>query len=192
MEIKANEFLIIPSVRMIKDLAYALTLDNQYILLSEAHIGNLRSITDMCHKANKKVIVNLELIGGLNLDKIGILFLKQLYKVDVVIGASTAKINMVSNIGLDTIQRITLMDSKSFDTSLKSIAGSKCSAIEIRPCIYGLKFIEKIRKVKNVPLLLGGFIDDGDMIHKAKEAGFVGATTSCKALWNMKANQSKL
>ena len=186
MNVKENEFLIIPSVRMIKDLAYALTLDNPYILLSETHIGNLRSLADMCHKANKKVIVNLELIGGLNLDKIGILFLKQLYKVDVVIGASTSKINMLNNIGVDTIQRITLMDSKSFDTSLKSIPGSKCAAIEIRPCIYGIKFIEKIRKVKNVPLFLGGFIDDVDMIHKAKEAGFVGATTSCKSLWDMK------
>jgi len=109
-----------------------------------------------------------------------------LYKVDVVIGASTSKINMMNNIGVDTIQRITLMDSKSFDTSLKSIPGSKCAAIEIRPCIYGIKFIEKIRKVKNVPLFLGGFIDDVDMIHKAKEAGFVGATTSCKSLWDMK------
>jgi len=186
MNIVENGFLIIPSVRMIKDLAYALTLDNPYVLLSETHIGNLRSLADMCHKANKKVIVNVELIGGLNLDKIGILFLKQLYKVDVVIGASTSKINMVNNIGLDTIQRITLMDSKSFDTSLKSIADSRCAAIEIRPCIYGLKFVEIIKKAKNVPLLLGGFIDDVDMLHKAKEAGFVGVTTSCKALWDMK------
>jgi Glycerol-3-phosphate responsive antiterminator (mRNA-binding) len=186
MNIKDNKFLIIPSVRMNKDLAYALTLDNPYVLLSETHIGNLKSLTDMCHKANKQVIVNVELIGGLNLDKIGINLLKQLYKVDGVIGSSTSKINMLKDIGLKTIQRITLMDSKSFDTSLKSITDSKCDAIEIRPCIYGLKFGEKIKKVKNVPLLLGGFIDDVDMIHKVKEAGFAGVTTSCKSLWNMK------
>lgn len=186
MNTKDNKFLIIPSVRMNKNMSYALSLNNDYILLSESHIGNLKLLVDMCHKANKKAIVNAELIGGLNLDRIGINLLKQLYKVDGVIGANTPKINMMKDIGLMTIQRVTLMDSKSFDTSLKLISNSKCDAIEIRPCIYGLKFSNEIKKIKNVPLLLGGFIDDEDMIYKAKKAGFKGVTTSCKSLWSIK------
>ncbi|MBP2032171.1 glycerol uptake operon antiterminator [Clostridium algifaecis] len=186
MNSEDNRFLIIPSVRMNKNVSYALSLDNEYILLSETHIGNLKCLVDKCHKANKKAIVNAELIGGLNLDKIGINLLKQLYKVDGVIGANTPKMNMMKEIGLMTIQRITLMDSKAFDTSLRLISNSKCDAIEIRPCIYGLKFGDEIKKVKNVPLLLGGFIDNEDMIYKAKEAGFRGVTTSCKSLWNIK------
>lgn len=186
MDTKDNKFLIIPSIRMIKDLAHALTLNNEYILLSEAHIGNLKSLVDMCHKANKKVVVNAELIGGLNLDKIGINLLKKLYNVDTVICSSTAKLNMIKGVGLETIHRVTLMDSKSFDSSLKALADSKCDAIEVRPGIYGLKFIDQIKQVKDVPMFLGGFIEDIEMIDNAKQAGFLGITTSCKDLWNIK------
>lgn len=186
MNTKDNKFIIIPSIRMIKDLSHALTFNNEYILLSESHIGNLKSLVDMCHKANKKVVVNAELIGGLNLDKIGINLLKKLYHVDIVICASTAKLNMIKSVGLQTIHRVTLMDSKSFDNSLKALADSKCDAIEVRPGVYGLKFINKIKQARDVPMFLGGFIEDVEMIDKAKEAGFVGITTSCKDLWTIK------
>ena len=186
MNEKKNEFLMIPSIRIIKDLSYALTLKTEYILLSEAHIGNLKSLVDTCHKANKKVIVNVELIGGLNLDKTGINFLKKLYQVDMVICSSTAKLNMMKSVGLETVQRITLMDSKSFDTSAKAIADSKCDLIEVRPGIYGVKFMDKLRKIKDVPMILGGFVEDEQLVNEAMKAGFIGVTTSCKDLWNMK------
>lgn len=186
MNEKNNEFSIIPSIRMIKDLSYALTLKNEYILLSEAHIGNLKSLVDTCHKANKKAIVNVELIGGLNLDKTGIHLLKKLYQVDMVICSSTAKLNMMKSIGLKTIQRITLMDSKSFDTSAKAIVDSKCDLIEVRPGVYGLKYRDKFKKIKDVPMILGGFVEDELLVEEAKKAGFIGVTTSCKDLWHMK------
>lgn len=186
MNIKSNKFTIIPSIRMIKDLSYALSLNNEYVLLSEIHIGNLKSFVDMCHKANKKVVVNAELIGGLNLDKIGIKLLKKLYCVDMVICANTAKLNMIKSVELETMQRITLMDSKSLDDSLKSLTDSKCDLIEVRPAIYGLKFIDKIRQIKDVPIFLGGFVEKLEMIDAAKKVGIVGVTTSCKDLWGSK------
>lgn len=186
MEIGENKFYVIPSVRINKNIAYALSLDNEYVLLSEAHIGNLGPMVSKCHKNGKKVIVNAELIGGLNLDKTGINMLKKMYKVDGVISANTPKANMMKDIGLFTIQRVTLMDSKSLDTSLKLISTSKCDAIEIRPYLYGLKFSDEIKKARNVPIFLGGFIDEINMALKARERGFAGITTSCMSLWDIK------
>lgn len=185
MNMKNDKFIVIPSIRMVKDLSYALTLHNDYVLLSEIHIGNLKSFVDMCHKANKKVVVNAELIGGLNLDKIGIHLLKNLYSVDMVICSSTAKLNMIKGIGLETMHRVTLMDSKSLDDSLKALADSKCDFIEVRPGFYGLKFIEQIKKAKNVPVFLGGFVENIEMIAAAKKAGVIGITTSAKELWRL-------
>ncbi|GIN86190.1 glycerol uptake operon antiterminator [Heyndrickxia sporothermodurans] len=180
-----DSFHIIPSIRRVRDLSYALTLNTDYILLSETHIGNLKTMVGMCHKANKKVIVNMELVGGLNTDKVGIKLLNQLFNVDIVIGSGSSKVNMAKSLGLTTIHRVTLMDSKSLDTAIKSIGESKTDLIELRPGIYGIKYINTIKQILDVPMILGGFVDNKDILNTAREAGFSGVATSSKDLWKL-------
>lgn len=186
----SNEFNIIPSIRKIKELEYSLKLKNEYILLSDVHIGNLKILVDMCHKANKKAMVNMDLIGGLALDKAGIGLIRKLFNVDIVIGSNVAKINMAKSMGMKVIHRVILMDSRSFDSALKSIENSKADAIEVIPSYYGLKFMDKIKAAKDVPLILGGFIDNTAIIKEAAEKGFSGITVSDKEIWNMNLKQN--
>lgn len=122
-----NSFYVIPSVRQLKDMPYALSLDVEYIHFGQAHIGNLQQLTSMCHQAGKKVVVNLDLIGGMASDKVAMKLLKQLYHVDVVIAASTSKINMLLSCGINVIQRITLMDSLSIESGIAAMKETKCS-----------------------------------------------------------------
>ncbi|MFD1347839.1 glycerol-3-phosphate responsive antiterminator [Oceanobacillus caeni] len=64
MSVSNSQFHIIPSILNLKQLEYALKLDNEYILLSETHIGNLKNLVKLCHQSGKKVIVNMDLVGG--------------------------------------------------------------------------------------------------------------------------------
>ena len=138
-----NSFYVIPSVRQLKDLKYALSLKNtQYILLSQVHIGNLQHLTTMCHQAGKKVIVNLDLIGGLGTDKVAMKFLKQLFHVDIVVATNTSKINILRGSGIDVIQRVTLMDSLSLESGTNAMKDTRCSTIELRPGIYALEYFD--------------------------------------------------
>ena len=73
-----NTFRIIPSVREMKYLKYALSLENEYIQPTGAHIGSLQQWITLCHQAGKKVVVNHELIGGLGNDKMAFQMLKQI------------------------------------------------------------------------------------------------------------------
>lgn len=183
MIITNDQFYVIPSIREIRHLKHALTLHSDFILLSECHIGNLKNMVQMCHKAGKKVIVNMELVGGLSLDKIGIKLLKQFFNVDIVIGSSPSKINMGKSVGLTTIQLITLLDSKSLETSNKLLSESKADIVDIRPGILGVKFLDTFKMNHNGPFLTGGFVDDFESIKAAKRAGFNGVSTSNRALW---------
>ena len=46
-----NTFRIIPSVREMKYLKYALSLENEYIQPTGAHIGSLQQWITLCHQA---------------------------------------------------------------------------------------------------------------------------------------------
>eukprot|EP00130_Batrachochytrium_dendrobatidis_P008493 XP_006683368.1 hypothetical protein BATDEDRAFT_93132 [Batrachochytrium dendrobatidis JAM81] len=162
MNISNEPFHIIPSVRELKNLSYALSLDLKYIYLSDVHIA------------------------GLNTDSVGIKLLKQLFKVDIVIGRGFSKINMAKSAGLNTIQRIILEDTIALDTSLKLLNQSKSDMIELRPGLYGLKFLEEYKKERNTPYILSGFVDSKAILQEAKKLGFSAITTSSKDLWNFK------
>lgn len=63
---------IIPSVRKYKHFEQALACASEYVLLSEANIGNLQSLIGKCHQRGKKVLIHLELLGGFKPDQAGI------------------------------------------------------------------------------------------------------------------------
>jgi glycerol uptake operon antiterminator len=57
---------IIPSVRKYKYFEKALASQSDYILLSEANIGNLQSLIGRCHQSGKKRWFILNCWAGLN------------------------------------------------------------------------------------------------------------------------------
>lgn len=101
-------FQVIPSIRKLSYLEEAIANSNEYVLLSQSHIGNLKDLTKHCHSAGKKVMVNAELVGGLGNDKIAYQMLKKMYQVDAVIESSVIKINMIKKMNLEAIWRVSL------------------------------------------------------------------------------------
>lgn len=175
---------VIPSVKDLKYLSDALKSPHKYIALTNAHIGNLKNLVELCHQANKKVIVNLELLSGFNADSIGIKLLKQHFKVDLIIAKGTSKISMAKTAGLMTIQRIVLEDSIALDAALKIVQDSKSDMVELRPGLLGMKFFEEFRQARDVPYILSGFMSEKEHFDKAEKLGLFGVTTSCKGIWN--------
>jgi glycerol uptake operon antiterminator len=55
---------IIPSVRKYRYFEKTLASQSDYILLSEANIGNLQPLIGRCHQSGKKTLVHPELLCG--------------------------------------------------------------------------------------------------------------------------------
>ncbi len=102
---------IIPSIRKYKYFEKALSCQSEYVLLSEANIGNLQSLIGKCHQSGKKVLVHLELLGGFKPDQAGINLLKNYYKVDGVISSNLSALRYAKKEGLLTVYRVLLIDS---------------------------------------------------------------------------------
>ncbi len=178
-----KKFHVIPSVLSIKNLDKALEGKEEYILLSCAHIGNLRELVKICHSREKKVIVNYEIIGGLGADRIAFQMLKKMYMIDAIMGSSVSKVGMIKKEGIPSIRRVALEDSLAVKNLMNSLQETKCDAIELRPGYYAAKFVKSFKKVKNCPYIAGGFIDSKEMIDVLYKEGFSGITTSCVDLW---------
>lgn len=180
-----KDFRIIPSVRELKYLKYALSLSNEYIQPSGAHIGNLQQWTHLCHKAGKKVLINHELVAGLGSDKMAFQMLKQMYHVDVVIGSSVIKLHIMKNLKMKTVYRITLMDSISVQNALKFMEEVKFDAIELRPYYHAVEFLPIFQEVWQGDYYVAGFVNSKEKIEICRKAGFRGVMTSTRELWDL-------
>ena len=180
----AEAFILIPSVRDMKTLDYALQSRHREILLSTvSHIGNLAELTSLCHKHGKEAIVNHELIGGLGNDTVAFEMLKKAYKVDAVIGANPYHISRAKAIGLKTIWKVPLLDSLSLEMAFRSIEVTKPDAVELRPAICAYDFLDVFRKAFSGKIFASGFINRNEFADRLRRRSFDGIMTSTRALW---------
>ena len=56
IKLEKQGFLVVPSIRDVKYLKYTLESECREVLLSNAHIGNLKQLTENCHRNGQKVI----------------------------------------------------------------------------------------------------------------------------------------
>lgn len=180
----SKSIIVTPSVRSLKDLDQAMKLDNtEFILLAETHIGSLKSISDRCHKNNKKVMVNFDLIKGLSNDNTAISLLEKMFHVDAVIDSNLYNLSRMSGQKFKKIHKIILKDSRSIETGLRAISNSRADMIELSPALYGIEYIDQFRQEIDAPFILSGFVCSEDMIDRAAEKGFYSVTTSNPLLW---------
>ncbi|MBK5441644.1 glycerol-3-phosphate responsive antiterminator [Peribacillus butanolivorans] len=175
---------VIPSTRQLKDLDSALSSKSEYVLLSEAHIGNLKELTKRCHQAGKKVLVHLDLIEGLTKDAKGVKWLKEMFKVDGVISPNQRVLNTAMKLDLLAIYRVFLLDSRSLEQALKSLENINFDGVEVLPGPFAIHYVNQIQSIiPNTHLLAGGFLDSKVKIETVFRAGFSAVTTSQKELW---------
>lgn len=176
---------IIPSIRKYKYFEKALSCQSEYVLLSEANIGNLQSLIGKCHQSGKKVLVHLELLGGFKPDQAGINLLKNYYKVDGVISSNLSALRYAKRGIADRISGFTYRFAIG-DQSLDIVKHSPPDAIEILPAEYACQCLELIsRNLKgfDVVFIAGGFVKRKYLVDKIFHAGFKGITTSEPGLW---------
>ncbi|QTF06507.1 glycerol-3-phosphate responsive antiterminator [Brenneria izadpanahii] len=177
---------VIPSVRRYKNFEKALSCESEYILLSEADIGNLQSLVGKCHKRNKKVLIHLELLGGFKPDPCGLSVLKKIYKVDGVISSNFTALRYAKKEGLITIYRILLIDSRALDQSIDIVKNNSIDVVELLPAEYACLCFDLLKnnfKNLNVKFIAGGFVKRKYLVDRIFYTGFDGITTSEPSLW---------
>ena len=179
-----EEGAIIPAVRTVDDFKYAINNTKSIsIILLFGDIIVLPSIIQEAQKHNKRILVHLDLLGGIGKDKAGIRYLARLG----VTGAITTKPQLVMfarEEGMIVIQRFFVMDSEALKSGINLLRSCKPDAVEILPASVPKSIIDELYRETSLPILAGGLLNTMEDVQHALDNGIHAVSTSKKELWS--------
>jgi glycerol uptake operon antiterminator len=179
---KIDENPIIAAVRNDTELDAALESPVTTIFLLHADIFNIKSLVDRIKDSGKIVMVHMDLLEGLGRDQRAIDYIHQTIKPHGIITTKSSNVKYAKEIGLFSIQRFFLVDSQSFELTIKTALSIQPDMIEIMPGILPT-VLERICSRLNIPVIAGGLIETKDEIMEALRLGAHGVSTGKKELW---------
>ena len=175
-----------PVIAAVKDEDGVLNCIQKDINVVFVLFGELTTISDIVDRlksAGKIVIVHLDLIGGLAVREESVRFIKQYTKADGIISTKPDMIKYAKELGLYTIFRIFVIDSKAFN-AISHHAISSADLIEILPGIMP-RIIQKFSQKTHVPIIAGGLISEKEDVINALDAGAIAISSTNQQVWNM-------
>lgn len=172
---------LIAAVRSEKELIRALKSPVELIFMLSADLNQISAFAERAHAAGKTIFFHLDFIEGLGRDRCGLTYLKE-KGGDGVISTKTNLIMLAKELGLFTVQRFFLVDSRSVATALETAAVSEPDLIELMPGVIGSE-LEVFRKKGKTNVIAGGLIKDKTAVIAALKAGAVAVSTSKEDLW---------
>ena len=176
---------VIPAVRKLKGFEQALASKHQWIVILEVRLGQLRSVIDHAKRANKKVLLHIDLVQGLKADEYGLEFLINDLKVEGIVSTRGSVIELAKKRGVLAVQRMFLLDSLSLQTDVRIGTKFLPDYIEVLPGKLP-EIIKEIHEQIDIPIIAGGLINEPIDVENAYEAGAIAVSTSRKVLWDLK------
>lgn len=141
-------------------------------------------------RRQKPIFIHFDLLKGLSDDKESLRFLKKYVNPYGIVTTKNTVVRSAKKEGLNTIQRIFLIDTTSFKRSLDAISENKPDAIEVMPAIAP-SIVKRYKEQVDIPIILGGLINDEQQITEAFHWGADVVSLSKSDLWNYKVSRHK-
>ena len=181
---RIEENPIIAAVRSEDDLDDAIASPVNTIFILHADIFNINGMVSRVKAAGKAVLIHIDMLEGLGRDNKTIDYINKIVNPHGIISTKSSSIKYAMETGLFTIQRFFMIDSLSYDSSIKTIQSVKPDMVEIMPGIMP-DVIRKLLYRLTIPLIAGGLIETREDILAALNAGALGVSTGKKQLWSI-------
>ncbi|WP_100401685.1 glycerol-3-phosphate responsive antiterminator [Bacillus sp. FJAT-42315] len=158
------------------------------VLLMTGTILTVKKYVDFIQSHGLPVILHVEKIGGLEMDRDGIEFVKRNVQPHAIVTTRNGIIKKAKSSGLVVVQRIFLIDTEVYTNLVKDIERIQSDVIEIMPCRVP-DFLNKISKISPVPTITGGLLNSPEHAKQALENGALAVTTSNPDMWKINLNE---
>lgn len=175
---------IVGAIRNAGDLMLILESNIKIVFVLYGNVLNIKEICECLKAKNKIIFVHLDMVEGLKADEKGVEFIKETVHPYGVISTKGISLKHASHLGMFTIQRIFMLDSLSFETSIKNIHTFAPNAVEVLPGIAS-KAIKALGEKIKQPIIAGGLIKNKKDALEALCAGARAVSTSTVALWEL-------
>ncbi|QUI22688.1 glycerol-3-phosphate responsive antiterminator [Vallitalea pronyensis] len=173
---------IIAAIRSEEDLQQVVKSPVTTVFILWGDIFQIRDQVTRIKKQGKKAFLHMDFIEGLGRDQKAIDYIHKMIQPDGIISTRSNHIKYAKEIGLFTIQRFFLIDSKSYETTVKTVKSVKPDMIEVMPGVLP-HTIEKLTKQLSVPIIAGGLIEVKEDIIAVLKVGALGVSVGKKSLW---------
>jgi len=181
---KIEENPVIAAIRNEEDLEDALKAPVSTIFLLHADIFNIYSNVDKIKKSGKNVFIHMDMLEGIGKDSRAIDYIRDQIKPHGIISTKNNHIKYAMGKGMFAIQRVFLIDSLSYENSVKSILSVQPDMVEVLPGIMP-GIIRRISRQLSMPVIAGGFIESKDNVIEILGSGALAISTGKKELWSL-------
>lgn len=176
-----------PVVASVKDeagLRAVTEAEPPVVFLLFGSILTLPGLVQRLRAAGKTVLVNVDLVEGLESRDVAVDFVAQQTTADGVLSSKAAIVKAARARGLLAVHRFFLVDSISYHNLGRQLAISRPDYIEILPgCVP--RVITWLKADTDVPIIAGGLVCDKDDVLAALGAGATAIATSNVDVWAM-------
>lgn len=174
---------VIPALKDEEDLERCLKLEQQVVFVLYGDICSIGAIVERLHTHGKYALVHVDLIAGLSPKEVAAEFLRSC-GADGVISTRPNVIRRAGELGLFTILRFFVFDSRSLESARRSAETAAPDMVEILPGIMP-RIVRRLSRSIHQPLLCGGLIEDKSDVLEALNAGAVAVSSTREEVWNL-------
>lgn len=175
---------IIAAVKDDEGLESAIKCSSDIVFTLYGDICNIGDIVDRIKASGKLCFVHADLIEGLALKETAAKFIKQNTNADGIISTKQNVLKAAKELGLMTVHRCFLLDSKSVSSFIKQLPSFDNDCIEVLPGSMP-KVIKMIVSASKIPVIAGGLICDKEDAITALNAGACGISTTNRSVWDL-------
>jgi glycerol uptake operon antiterminator len=175
---------VIAAVRNEADLQDAVLSPVSTIFLLHADIFNIQSMVDRIKGAGKHAIIHIDFLEGIGRDNRAMDYICEIIQPHGIISTKNSSIRYAMEKGMFTIQRVFLIDSLSYENSVKTAQATNPDMVEVMPGIMP-NIIKRITRQLLMPVIAGGLIEAKEDIIEILNAGALAVSTGKKELWKL-------
>jgi glycerol uptake operon antiterminator len=130
------------------------------------------------------LFVHIDLVAGLENSEAGIAYLARFEQLSGVVTVHHHLASSIRRVGLLSVVRLFLSDSRAVERGLSVVAKSRPDAIEILPAAVASKVAHDFRKC-HVPRITGGLCRTEQDVREALDSGCKAVTSTRPELWQL-------
>lgn len=181
---RIEENPIIAAVRDESHLQEAIISPVSTIFLLHADIFNIKTMVDRIKDSGKFAMIHIDFLEGIGRDNRAIDYICDVIKPNGIISTKNNNIRYAMEKGMFTIQRVFLIDSMSYENSIKTAQLIKPNMVEVMPGIMP-NILKRISKQLPMPIIAGGLVETKEDIIEILNSGALAASTGMKELWEL-------
>lgn len=175
---------IIAAVRDENLLQKAIDSPVAVIFLLHANIFNIKPMVDLIKDAGKYAMIHIDFLEGIGRDSCSIDYICDVIRPHGIISTKNSNVKYAVDKGMFTIQRFFLLDSMSYDTSVKTANTTKPHMVEVLPGIMP-KILKRITQQLPMPVIAGGLAETKEDVIEILNSGAIAVSTGSQELWKL-------